>query len=93
MQASGSGRLKRALRLGSRCSEGPLCGKKDSLPSRNARALGCNWRLLQTTRDKQIDLFVLGPAVFPTSATANPTLMIAALSLRTVDPVKSMLMQ
>lgn len=37
------------------------------------------------------NLFVLGSAVFPTSATANPTLTIAALSLRAVEPVKATL--
>ena len=31
------------------------------------------------------NLFILGSAVFPTSATANPTLTIAALSLRAAD--------
>ena len=35
------------------------------------------------------NLFVLGSSVFPTSATANPTLTIAALSLRAADPVKA----
>ena len=38
-------------------------------------------------------LFVLGSAVFPTSATANPTLTIAALSLRAVDQIKATLTQ
>ena len=37
------------------------------------------------------NLFVLGSAVFPTAATANPTLTIAALSLRAVEPVKATL--
>jgi choline dehydrogenase-like flavoprotein len=37
------------------------------------------------------NLFILGSAVFPTSATANPTLTIAALSLRAVDQVKAAL--
>jgi glucose dehydrogenase len=37
------------------------------------------------------NLFVLGSAVFPTSATANPTLTIAALSLRAVGTVKDTL--
>ena len=37
------------------------------------------------------NLFILGSAVFPTSATANPTLTIAALSLRAVEPVKAAL--
>ncbi|MDF2619472.1 MAG: dependent oxidoreductase [Xanthobacteraceae bacterium] len=37
------------------------------------------------------NLFVLGSAVFPTSATANPTLTIAALSLRAVAAVKAAL--
>jgi len=37
------------------------------------------------------NLFVLGSAVFPTSATANPTLTIAALSLRAVAAVKATL--
>lgn len=37
------------------------------------------------------NLFVLGSSVFPTSATANPTLTIAALSLRAVDAVKASL--
>jgi choline dehydrogenase-like flavoprotein len=37
------------------------------------------------------NLFILGSAVFPTSATANPTLTIAALSLRAVDQVKATL--
>jgi choline dehydrogenase-like flavoprotein len=39
------------------------------------------------------NLFILGSAVFPTSATANPTLTIAALSLRAVNPVKAALSQ
>jgi choline dehydrogenase-like flavoprotein len=34
------------------------------------------------------NLFILGSSVFPTSATANPTLTIAALSLRAVEAVK-----
>jgi choline dehydrogenase-like flavoprotein len=37
------------------------------------------------------NLFILGSAVFPTAATANPTLTIAALSLRAVAPVKATL--
>jgi choline dehydrogenase-like flavoprotein len=37
------------------------------------------------------NLFILGSAVFPTSATANPTLTIAALSLRAADQVKAAL--
>lgn len=39
------------------------------------------------------NLFILGSAVFPMSATANPTLTIAALSLRAVDQVKATLTQ
>ena len=39
------------------------------------------------------NLFILGSAVFPTAATANPTLTIAALSLRAVDQVKATLTQ
>jgi choline dehydrogenase-like flavoprotein len=39
------------------------------------------------------NLFVVGSAVFPTSSTANPTLTIAALSLRAVGSVKSALMR
>ena len=38
-------------------------------------------------------LFVLGSAVFPTSATANPTLTIAALSPRAVAQIKATLTQ
>jgi glucose dehydrogenase len=37
------------------------------------------------------NLLILGSAVFPTSATANPTLTIAALSLRAADQVKATL--
>lgn len=37
------------------------------------------------------NLFILGSSAFPTSATANPTLTIAALSLRAVDAVKAAL--
>jgi choline dehydrogenase-like flavoprotein len=37
------------------------------------------------------NLFILGSAVFPTSATANPTLTIAALSLRAAGHVKAAL--
>lgn len=37
------------------------------------------------------NLFIVGAAVFPTSATANPTLTIAALSLRALAPVKAAL--
>ncbi|MFZ1070352.1 MAG: GMC family oxidoreductase, partial [Methyloceanibacter sp.] len=39
------------------------------------------------------NLFILGSAVFPTSATANPTLTIAALSLRSAGSVKAALSQ
>ena len=35
------------------------------------------------------NLFILGSAVFPTSATANPTLTIAALTIRAVAAVKA----
>ncbi len=34
------------------------------------------------------NLFVLGSAVFPTGAVANPTLTIAALSLRAAEPIR-----
>ncbi|MCB1487090.1 MAG: GMC family oxidoreductase [Bauldia sp.] len=34
------------------------------------------------------NMFILGSTVFPTSATANPTLTIAALALRAVDRIK-----
>lgn len=37
------------------------------------------------------NLFILGSGVFPTSATANPTLTIAALTLRAVGAVRSRL--
>ena len=37
------------------------------------------------------NLFVLGSTVFPTSATGNPTLTIAALAIRAVDAVKGAL--
>jgi len=37
------------------------------------------------------NLFILGSAVFPTGATANPTLTIAALSLRAAGAVKEAL--
>ena len=33
------------------------------------------------------NLFLLGSGAFPTSATANPSLTIAALSLRAVDVI------
>jgi choline dehydrogenase-like flavoprotein len=39
------------------------------------------------------NLFILGSAVFPTGATANPTLTIAALALRAVGQVKVLLSQ
>ena len=39
------------------------------------------------------NLFILGSAVFPTGATANPTLTIAALSLRAAESVKAALTQ
>jgi choline dehydrogenase-like flavoprotein len=39
------------------------------------------------------NLFILGSAVFPTGATANPTLTIAALSLRSAGSVKAALSQ
>jgi choline dehydrogenase-like flavoprotein len=44
-------------------------------------------------RSHDSNLFILGSAVFPTCATANPTLTIAALSLRAVDQVKANLTQ
>jgi choline dehydrogenase-like flavoprotein len=37
------------------------------------------------------NLFILGSSVFPTSGTANPTLTIAALTLRAVGEVKAAL--
>ena len=37
------------------------------------------------------NLFILGSSVFPTSTTANPTLTIAALSLRAASAVKAAL--
>ena len=37
------------------------------------------------------NLFVVGSSVFPTSATANPTLTIAALSLRAASAVRATL--
>lgn len=39
------------------------------------------------------NLFILGSSVFPTSATANPTLTIAALSLRAASAVKGSVAQ
>ena len=39
------------------------------------------------------NLFILGSAVFPTGATANPTLTIAALALRSAGSVKVALTQ
>jgi glucose dehydrogenase len=42
------------------------------------------------THDHQ-NLFILGSSVFPTSSTANPTSTIAALALRSVDPIKAQL--
>jgi len=39
----------------------------------------------------QPNLFVVGSSVFPTSATANPTLTIAALSLRAASAVTATL--
>lgn len=39
------------------------------------------------------NLFVSGSAVFPTSATANPTLTIAALALRLADTIQSSVLQ
>ena len=38
------------------------------------------------------NLHLLGSATFPTSATANPTLTIAALSLRLADRLKGLLL-
>jgi glucose dehydrogenase len=37
------------------------------------------------------NLFIEGSAVFPTSGAANPTLTIAALALRSVDPIRKTL--
>jgi choline dehydrogenase-like flavoprotein len=37
------------------------------------------------------NLFIEGSAVFPTSGAANPTLTIAALALRSVDPIRKAL--
>ena len=39
------------------------------------------------------NLFVSGSAVFPTSATANPTLTIAALALRLADTIATQAQQ
>jgi choline dehydrogenase-like flavoprotein len=35
------------------------------------------------------NLFIVGSSVFPTSATANPTLTIAALALRAANVIKA----
>jgi len=62
-----------------------------------ARALGSDPK--QSVVDRNLrthnhpNLFFLGSAMFPTYATANPTLTIAALSLRAVDEVKATLTQ
>ena len=37
------------------------------------------------------NLFIEGSAVFPTAGAANPTLTIAALALRSVDPIRKTL--
>ena len=34
------------------------------------------------------NLFLLGSGVFPTGAASNPTLTIAALALRAIDPIR-----
>jgi glucose dehydrogenase len=39
------------------------------------------------------NLFLLGSGVFPTSASSNPTLTIAALALRAVDPILTTVQQ
>jgi choline dehydrogenase-like flavoprotein len=52
---------------------------KDSVVDRNLRS------------HDHPNLFILGSAVFPTGATANPTLTIAALSLRAAGAVKAAL--
>jgi choline dehydrogenase-like flavoprotein len=47
----------------------------------------------QLRSHQHANLFILGSAVFPTSTTANPTLTIAALSLRAVAAVTAALAQ
>jgi choline dehydrogenase-like flavoprotein len=37
------------------------------------------------------NLFLLGSGVFPSTGTANPTLTIAALALRAVEPIRATL--
>jgi choline dehydrogenase-like flavoprotein len=37
------------------------------------------------------NMFIVGSSVFPTAGTANPTLTIAALSLRAADTIKKAL--
>jgi choline dehydrogenase-like flavoprotein len=54
---------------------------KDSVVDRNLRS------------HDHPNLFILGSAAFPTGATANPTLTIAALSLRSAGAVKAALSQ
>jgi choline dehydrogenase-like flavoprotein len=70
------------------------------------KAEGTSWGTARTgndPKDSVVDrdlrshdhpnLVILGLAVFPTGATANPTLIIAALSLRAVGRVKAILTQ
>jgi choline dehydrogenase-like flavoprotein len=46
----------------------------------------------QRTHDHR-NLFLLGSGVFPTGAASNPTLTIAALALRAVDPIRASIQQ
>ncbi|GEM_PF-6580686 len=45
--------------------------------------------LLNATLDRRT--FLVGAGPFPTTGTANPTLTVAALSLRAVGPIRSSL--
>jgi glucose dehydrogenase len=77
--------------------EGEIDGKKVPLTYIGAGHVMGTYRMGSNAKDSVVDsfqrcwdhrnLFLVGSGVFPTTGTANPTLTIAALSLRTADRI------
>ncbi|MFI5021624.1 MAG: GMC family oxidoreductase [Alphaproteobacteria bacterium] len=77
--------------------EWPVNGKRTLLSYLGAGHIIGTYRMGTTSSNSVVDsdqrswdhknLFLIGSGVFPTSATANPTLTLAALALRTADTI------
>ena len=97
LRASGAF-LKRVIGLmGGRIIEGHSIGHQGSQHLMGTTLMGTDPRVSVVNADCRVhqhsNLYIAGSSVFPSSGTANPTLTIAALSLRLADRLKTVLAQ